>query len=389
LKGAGALRNAMRVIGRESAVNFTVEAAQQPVIAEFQETIGNDFGFDDAATNVAMATLGGAAFTGVAMGAGKFARSLRDKARTTRAKNLLAKAEFEGIMMNRNPFGDSFVTGKNKILSGTALDYPTTNNNKLLDVHARAYDTAYGRLLNGQVLSSRELPFSGEEFELSLVNTSKRLGKIFSPTQTQDIADAILQFSPDLAKRFRKIDEGLRSEAPFTTKRALFREREQIIRDLPDDLEPIQTVKNIHQKQQQKLQKETERISNEMTGAPGNSTIAGRDLMGAEFERPEPPQPRRYRTAPAADSEPLPANLQARGLDLSLGETGQGGLDIYKNLNQETRIRSEVDAFKQDLDADPEATFLIGQDESLTAKDIRALLDEVDEEIEAVTGCAT
>lgn len=57
--GAGASRSLLKTIFIEAGINAGIEAASQPFVAEWQNKIGNQYGFTDAIENVGMAAIFG------------------------------------------------------------------------------------------------------------------------------------------------------------------------------------------------------------------------------------------------------------------------------------------------------------------------------------------
>jgi len=66
--GAGAGKSVLQAVLIEAGLNAGAEILTQPRIASWQREIGNEYGFGDAVSNVGMAALLGAGFTGIARG---------------------------------------------------------------------------------------------------------------------------------------------------------------------------------------------------------------------------------------------------------------------------------------------------------------------------------
>lgn len=70
LKGFNFARATMKAAAVDGIINAGVEAATQPAIAAWQNELGRRYGFGDAAENVALGFVGGAALSGIIRGAG-------------------------------------------------------------------------------------------------------------------------------------------------------------------------------------------------------------------------------------------------------------------------------------------------------------------------------
>ena len=69
--GAGVSRGVLKTIFLEAGLNAGIEAASQPFVAQWQNEIGNEYGFTEAAENVAIAALFGGSIGGLTKGAQK------------------------------------------------------------------------------------------------------------------------------------------------------------------------------------------------------------------------------------------------------------------------------------------------------------------------------
>lgn len=69
--GATASQSILRAAAIEAGVNAATEVALQPMVKQWQASIGNDYGFDEAVSNVMFAAVGGAGLTGAIRGTGR------------------------------------------------------------------------------------------------------------------------------------------------------------------------------------------------------------------------------------------------------------------------------------------------------------------------------
>lgn len=133
----------------EAGVNASIEAAQQPIIADWQKEIGNDYGFKDMAANVGLAAIFGGGISAVAQGTQLLASTVFNKLGhyagfNTKTKTSAKILERDAMNKEANPF-----VLQKEIDEGRHMD------------SIIATEQAVGE---GRTLQPDELPIKNEEF---------------------------------------------------------------------------------------------------------------------------------------------------------------------------------------------------------------------------------
>ena len=158
--GVGASRSLLKASLQSAGINAGAELATQPAIAEWQNELGNDYGFTDVLENVGIAAVMGGSFEAVVRGARPAASWLYEKAsknpdiKTSEANALQYMAK-DAHVRESNPnveapqkvvkeHNESLQATQNAMKEGRYVDELPMSNKKFLDQDAtvKSTDTA-------------------------------------------------------------------------------------------------------------------------------------------------------------------------------------------------------------------------------------------------------
>lgn len=394
VRGAGVLRNALTVAGREAAINAGIEIGQQPLVSSNARTLGMQFGLTEAATNVLFAAAGGAVLGGGIEALSSSVRALRAK----RSENNLidamdaelAFAEKELFNAEINPFISQNTRRAQPNIKQDLLD---TASLRLSRLHTTATNGAMATLANGKTLTRDSLPFSSDiDFQARVSGYDEKINIALNQRESIGIEDIVERIDLESGQRLKAIREDLEDlQLTRKDKESLFKEREMIIQGFEDaDLRKlnidnelkreIRSLRASRKAEKARLKQEQKNLA-EITG---QKRIFETDNPFEDFDPIARKVTRDARTRIEPDAEAPPEKLRETGFVDESAPEGNEMLAVFQRMNREENITAEIDDFLNSLD--DVDSFEIGG-EIVTGRQIKEIITDNKNELEAVRTC--
>ena len=230
--GAGASRGILKTIFMEAGINAGVEAASQPFVAEWQNQIGNKYGFTDALENVGMAAL----FGGSIAGAGKVAGSAFEAFSSI-------KERFRKVDMPEQATASEYMARKAHVEESKVS---ALNENIEYAKHERALEEVNAALNEGRPLNLDKINIKDEEFyaikadkaEPGIRSTLERylerdVKEVAAQVKAlkEDINPIMIEERPTLAS----VERQKEIEDLYNSPESIKAEQDDFIKNIPDD----------------------------------------------------------------------------------------------------------------------------------------------------------
>lgn len=359
--GAGAARSIFQAAAIEAGINAATEAAIQPVVADWQNEIGNEYGLGDALENIASAGVFGGLLGGGAQAIGKLAT----RARAVEAPNVSTREVMTDIQL------DSRISTEIKAAAREIEIEAHLKETKVSERHFDIVENISRKAANGEPITQADIRISDSEFigQYQALKTKENLTHS-EKVLLQEMEKFVSDLPTEKIERLEQVTDGIVQKESEALDQVMFKDTDKPEGFIYDSAEvesfnPKTGKGKLKTKSDELVNFDSKNLTPEASPIARGEEIKVGDVVvfGKEdgvrsakgFKKVDPIL---NKTPTPLDTKPLRDTPVGELERTSLPESLERQLQVEKDLQRPEAIRAEEQAFIAELEANPEFRFV-------------------------------